>query len=383
MKIFERYSVAEKIFNGKGLWALFLPLRYILAFIYGIVTKRDRIYSPDNRESAASDRAGHTDTSPYVISVGNIVVGGGGKTPCAISLAELIREKGGFPVVVSRGYRSLAEKKRAPVILGSDFHTGGSNEECLGIEDFTDDPEGMSFREFARAFGDEVAIYRNRGFSVIIDTDRSRGIRAASRVLGATDIILDDAYQNLSVSKDLDLLLLDHSKPFADGRLLPMGRLREDPAAAVRADAIIFTRAISGEIPETAREYTKGKKVFFSRHEFDCVYGKDGSRRSHEELKSERFSVFSGIGYPAPFEDMVKEIIGEPGNVFRFSDHYDYSRKDIEWMIHENMGGTVLTTEKDWFKAVDLFPEGVEVYAVRVKMVIEGVEELIGDRYGL
>ena len=105
----------------------------------------------------------------------------------------------------------------------------------------------------AEALGDEILIYRDRGISVIIDPRRGRGIELARRLFSPSHILLDDAFQNFSVAKDVDILLLDADKPFGGGTLLPLGTLRERPRGARRADIVIFTRAGERRIPEAAQ----------------------------------------------------------------------------------------------------------------------------------
>ncbi len=380
MKIYECYSLAEKIFRGKGFWSVLTPVRAVLAGYYYLVmilSGRDQGKIPRH-----SGRYGgpHFPSGCRVISIGNIVVGGGGKTPCALELARLEKESGGNPVVVTRGYGGKAERSGIPVILG--LKDGPAADGTYMTEkDYLTGGKDWSARDYAHAFGDEVSIYRQREILVVIDRDRSRGVELAAGKLDPTVIILDDAYQNNSVKKDLDVLLLDHSKPFADGKVLPLGKLREPPSAARRADAVIFTRAGGGRgIPEEAERFTRGKTVLFSEHKLDQIYGRGGKITAPEKLAGGRMVLYSAIGNPASFEKLVRANVNEPFCSFRFSDHHHYDSRDIDGMMEiAGKNAVFLTTEKDWFKTYQLFPSGVEVFALRMRMVIEGVEDLIGQ----
>ncbi len=373
MKIHERYTIAEKIFKGKGFWSAFLPLRYLLSLFFILWLKiKGQFY--DNQTGVSKKRAEVSkvkDLSARVISVGNIVVGGGGKTPCVIAIAEEIKRNGGIPVVITRGYGSLAEKVNKPIIISKGINLNTGRDDYLTDSDFTHKGESsFTDRLFARRFGDEVSIYNDLGISVVIDFNRARGAELADKLLHPTDILLDDAYQNNSLGKDKNILLLDYRLPFDGGRLLPLGSLREKPEAVKRADMIIFTRAEGEEVPPELSGLIQEKRVYFSSHEFSCLYRRDGKRISPGKLKERKLVLYSGIAFHPSFENMVSNEISIPSASFRYSDHYRYKKDDIESMIKETgKDASYLTTEKDWFKTHELFPENIDLYAVSMKMV--------------
>jgi tetraacyldisaccharide 4'-kinase len=384
MKIYERYSLPERIFRGGGGWNLFLPARCAMAGLhrlYLLLRYSGGVHAGGSHGSPVKREEG-SEEEPYVISVGNLVIGGGGKTPCSVALAELVRQMGGRPVVVTRGYRSRVEKAGSTVILANGRERRKSGEGSRSRFDFMTGPGATSQREYALTFGDEVSIYRRKGIPVVIDRNRRRGIETAGTELDPTDIILDDAYQNRSVRKDMDILLLDHSRPCADGRLLPLGRLREGPEAVGRADAVVFTRSEGRHIPAGVGKMLEGKHILFSRHSFQGLYGRKGEAVPPSELAEEKIALFSAIGYPESFEALVERNIHSPFCAFRFSDHHRYRLRDVEWMIEKAGRGTVfLTTEKDWFKTHELFPPKVRVLEVRMRMTIQGAEKLVRGEY--
>jgi tetraacyldisaccharide 4'-kinase len=370
MKIYNRESTAEMLFRGKGWYTVLLPLRIILSFIYRFITSL--------RTELMKKCRDRKKVQPKVISVGNIIVGGGGKTPCAITLAKKLMADNYRPVVLTRGYGGRAEMAGKPVILAAGMKISSDpGKGFLTEEDFS---AGLTpGREFAETFGDEVAIYISRGIPVVIDPDRKRGAGAASKLINPTHIILDDGFQNFSVEKDCDILLLDHKDPFSGGRVLPWGRLREKPEAVDRADVVIFTRSRSKDIPEAAEKQLTGREIFFSRHEYAGIRSREEEEITPGLLKNRRIAVYSGIAVPESFERLIKDQIAEPEISFRFSDHHLYTEEDIEYMLNKaGRDAAFLTTEKDWFKSAGLFPGGVNIYRVRISMEIEDISRLMG-----
>ncbi|MCD6380206.1 tetraacyldisaccharide 4'-kinase [bacterium] len=380
MKIYEKYSLAEKIFIGKGIWKFFLPARFVLSLLFSGWLSLTGLKPAVHTKSlnTAGDGFVNSSDSPRVISIGNLVMGGGGKTPCALALAKEIKKKCGRPVVVTRGYGSMVEKSGKTIVISSDRIKENSNDYLTDADYLGDEGQRLSERLFAKTFGDEVSIYRDEGIDIVIDVNRKRGVKLAEEILNPTDIILDDAYQNNSLKKDIDILLLDYDAPFANGRIMPMGMLREKPEAIKRADVIIFTRVEGDRIPSEVLKFAVGKRIFYSRHEFSVIYGHVGKIIRPDALRHRKVVLYSGIAFPASFEEMVTQEICIPAASFRYSDHHPYTHEDIESMITKvGKDACFLTTEKDWFKTNELFPDQVEVFAVKMEMVIKGIDEFL------
>lgn len=358
MRIVERYPAGIAIAGGKGAWRPLFPLRLALAGPYGALSwAHGKISRAAGRKPLPPSRTGRP---PFIVSVGNIAAGGGGKTPCVVALADYIRSRGGTPVVVSRGYGGEMEGHGPSVVK-----------------------PGQAGAELARKFGDEAALCASRGVAVVTDANRRRGAALAAELFAPTHILLDDAYQNHSLEKDLDLLLLDAERPFEDGLLLPAGRLRECPGAARRADAVIFTRVRVELVPEAARKLVAGKPCFFARHEAAFLVARDGSRRPLALASGREAVLFSGIARPESFEAAAVSIGAEPVASFRFGDHHRYRERDAREIAESGPPGSLLlTTEKDFVKAARLFPPEAEVYAVAIDMRIAGMEAL-GAMIGL
>jgi len=392
MKIVERYPAGLRAFHGKGAWSLLYPLKSFLSFSYGLYMSRAGCKGP---EGGAGSPGGLGEGRPFVISIGNLEAGGGGKTPVTLALASTIKDNGGSAVVVTRGYGGLAAKEGVPMAVGP---SGPGIETdcpvvCLSSLGAADDPhhtscsvlkEKWGIREeslriaMTRIVGDEAMIYRSRMIPVVIDSDRARGAAFARRLYGPTHVLLDDAFQNRSIAKDLDILLLDAGKPLGNGRLLPAGTLREKPGAIARADVVIFTRSDSKDIRREIGKYIGDKPVFFSSHRPAALVGRDGMEVPFSVLGNRPVAIYSGIARPGSFERTVISTGMEPDVSFRFEDHHWYRREDVDFMSANSPGGAAfVTTEKDWNKSADLFPRGIDLFALRVEAEIDGKEGLL------
>jgi tetraacyldisaccharide 4'-kinase len=377
MKIVERYGAGYRMLAGRGLWALLRPARFVLAGVYGLCVGAREWRKPTRERRPAGGSVG---MRPMVVSIGNIEVGGGGKTPCAIALARGIAERGGSSVVVTRGYGGTAQR-RAPCVVpakGAALAAGAgrfvSGDDCIrrsGAGDATPARE-------AAVLGDEVLIYRDRGISVIVDPRRGRGIELAQRLFSPSHILLDDAFHNFSFAGDLDILLLDAARPFGGGKLLPLGTLREPPRGARRADVVIFTRTRERRIPEEARRYVEGKRIFFADHEPSELISRNGESIPLGFLAGRECVLFSGIARPESFEGTILALGARPRAAFRFVDHHRYTRADVAPMLREGGADALfITTEKDRAKAIDLFPAGIPVLGLRIEMRIDRMNDLL------
>lgn len=376
MRIHERYPLWMRAYSGPVLSRLSLPIRYMASRVYGAYMKA--------RNHDAAERISGRDAAvgAVIVSVGNIEAGGGGKTPCAIAIAEELQKRGATPVIVTRGYRSEAERTGPFVVTGN----ASIGEEALSFieaeglgERMIGDLERKDLGLLARAVGDEPLLFASRDIPTVIARDRKRGIGFASRLFGPSHIILDDAFQNRAVGRDLDILLLDWENPLGDGRLIPLGNLRELPAAVGRADCIIFTRAMDEVPPAGAEHLVAGKPVFCARHTAIDLVDSEGGTHPLEHLSGERVALFSGIARPESFEETVRSIGADPAVSFRFVDHHIYGRRDIHSIESEMEGCSCLvTTEKDMAKAAGLFAPGTRLLALRIRMEIVGIDRLIG-----
>jgi tetraacyldisaccharide 4'-kinase len=242
-----------------------------------------------------------------VISVGNLTVGGTGKTPLVIALAEEFSERGFRPVILSRGY---GRKSRGIVIDGSNW------------EDAGDEPFLMK-RRLGKVH-------------VVVGADRyAAGLAAEKNQLGNL-FILDDGFQHRRLHRDVDILAVDPVE-WAEGEaLLPAGAWREPKSAAARAH-LACVQDIPGMVMPSLPI-----PVFTVRNEVEGIYSADG-RVETESLKQSAVVAFAGIAKPQRFFSTVESIGIHPLRCVPFRDHHDYSKKEID-----ELGGDILiTTEKD------------------------------------
>jgi tetraacyldisaccharide 4'-kinase len=277
----------------------------------------------------------------FVISIGNIVVGGAGKTPMAIYVANLIKAMGKQVVVISRGYRG---KYKDPSVIVSD-----GDRIFLKVQESGDEPYMMAKR---------------RTFPVVVGKDRFTAGITAMNTFKPDVIVLDDGFQHLKLKRDLDLLLLDYSNPLGNKRFLPAGRLRETPqASAQRADAILFTRSpddnTSVEGIEEVLSLYPGCPWFKTFHKpFVCQQILEDSNLKEDSINTDVLNgrkalLFSGLANNESFYRSAIKLNMNVLHHLEFKDHYAYKKSDISLInsMAKKMGANViLTTEKDWTK---------------------------------
>ena len=291
-----------------------------------------------------------------VISIGNLTVGGTGKTPLVIAITEWLLEAGKRVAVLSRGYRRT---NREPWLLVSD---------------------GTKLLATAEAAGDEPFLIAQRcpGAVVAVGADRYRLGRQVLERHGADCVVLDDAFQHLAIHRDVNLLLVDATDAVGLERLLPAGRLREPITALKRATGVIVTRAEkSAQVDEILKRLRLAvdplpmtAQVVFRVGELVSVIGE--IHRSADWCKGKRAIIVSGIGHTASFRSTAEELGLTVLDEVVYSDHHTYSANDIgrlrERAVHRK-ADVVLTTEKDAGKIrPHLRPDDSRWWAVRLRV---------------
>jgi tetraacyldisaccharide 4'-kinase len=261
-----------------------------------------------------------------VISVGNLTVGGTGKTPLTAWIAGRLLEEGRRPAVVSRGYGGSSG--RGPCIVS----------------------RGAGPLLPAAVAGDEPVLLARLlpGVRVVVGSDRVAGARAA-REAGADVLVLDDGFQHRRLARDLDLVLLDSHDPFGAYRLLPSGPLREPVASLKRAHAVILTRSRPGEpfpfLERVIRRHAGQVPVLRAGHRPTGFVDAAGSVRPPPA----RAVAFCGIGSPDAFlVDLVREGV-EVLEERRFPDHHRFRAAELTEItaLAQRHGAVPVTTEKD------------------------------------
>jgi len=264
-----------------------------------------------------------------IISVGNIVAGGSGKTPVTIFLAKKLSEKGKKVAVSHRGYKGKFENI------------------CKLISD-----EKQVF-EWAIEAGDEAFLLATKlnGIPVIAGKNRKLSIKILEKKFPELDfIILDDSFQHLRVKHDFDFVVFNENHTIGNGFVLPAGILRESLSAVKFADFIVYNG--TREIPDYLRKFKK--PIIRISYEISRFYDITENEIPTEVLKKGKIALLSAIGQPKSFEKTVKRAGLNFFKHFRFPDHYDYANEEIFKKIREklekNKIDILLTTEKDFAK---------------------------------
>jgi tetraacyldisaccharide 4'-kinase len=269
-----------------------------------------------------------------VISVGNLTVGGTGKTPMVIELAGLFMGWGLKPAVLSRGYGGKSTKEVDVISDGRSILSGPD--------------EG----------GDEPFLVARRLPAVPVLTGIRRAVTGehALEHFGIDVVVLDDGFQHRSLRRDLDIVLLDGGHPLGNGHLIPRGPLREPFSSLKRADIIVLTRAgKSGKTPFESRlaEELPSIPVFKACHRPGRLTEGDGTSRPLSDLTGRKIYAFAGVARPDSFRESIESLQGVIVGFRAFPDHHLYTAEDIA-EIEKEAGSLaadlILTTEKDGVK---------------------------------
>ena len=261
-----------------------------------------------------------------VISVGNLTVGGTGKTPMTIYLAKLLESLGYKVAIVSRGYKGRAEK-------GGGIVSDGRNL-LMGCEDAGDEPFMLASK---------------LGVPVAVGADRFAAGMEAAEAFAPDVMLLDDAFQHLRLKRDLDLLLMDSRRPLGNAHLLPRGPLREPTSALSRAHAFVLTRCDRG-VPLSRPSFLPPAPLFGTSH-VPYISETMGRKAKKQDLEGRGVFAFSGIAGNDDFRRGLEEDLGcHVTGFLEFPDHHRYSDADIE-MIRQSADKAkadfLITTEKD------------------------------------
>jgi tetraacyldisaccharide 4'-kinase len=297
-----------------------------------------------------------------VVSVGNLTVGGTGKTPMVLWIAERLAEEGKRTAILTRGYRGTIDAG----------------------------PHGQPQ-------SDEVALLRERlSGKVQIGVGANRYEKGEVLARHGTEwFVLDDGFQHLPLARDADIVLIDATDPFGGGATLPAGRLREPISALQRADVVVITRSVQAPAPAIEamiRRYTKSS-IFYASTKLENVLRVPPlvvAMPPQDWLRA-RFVAFCGIGNPpAFFEDLRRwgfQVVGERS----FPDHHVYAPREMDELEHlaASCGAdALLCTEKDVWNFRHIQFTAVPVYCCRISMDLparefrDAITEAVSRRQG-
>ena len=315
----------KKLFKNPSPTSFFI----LLSFLYSLAVRlRLLLYRVGVLRSRRIDGV-------FVVSVGNLTVGGTGKTPVTIMIAKMAAAINKNVAVVSRGY---GRRSNEAVQIVS------NKTEILSLYPDASDEAALCAQEL-------------KGIPMICAPKRVDGIKAARDMFKADFVILDDAFSHLSAHRDVNLLLVDAVDVFGDGFMLPAGRMREPLKSAARADAVIITRAnyatsnIIGIEKLIHGAAGKNIPVFLCNMVTDSLIDPDGDTRPFDFLKGKKVVLLSAIASPGQFEETVRGLGAEVSMHHAFDDHHNFSEEEIKTLTDKAGKETILlTTQKDFIK---------------------------------
>ncbi|MEN6565037.1 MAG: tetraacyldisaccharide 4'-kinase [Veillonellales bacterium] len=310
-----------------------------------------------------------------VISLGNITVGGTGKTPTAQRLAAMIRDMGYKVVILNRGYRASF---RGEVGLVSD---------------------GRKIYMSVTEAGDEAYLLAKslRGVSVVIGRDRRITGQYAVEKLKAEVVILDDGYQHWQLARDLDIVLIDTLNVFGNNFLLPRGTLREPLSNLTRADAFLLSRVDQssddsrGNLRTLLARYNAKAPVVESTHTPQCFLeieewykGIQFTPIALDTIRGKKVMAVSAIGNPFSFEQTIADIGAAAVDSNRFPDHHDYTMAEMQQVMEkavQNEDCVLIITDKDAVKIPAEFIHSdrqLPMYVLSIKLnFVDGYDDLM------
>ncbi|MFH0788049.1 MAG: tetraacyldisaccharide 4'-kinase [Pseudomonadota bacterium] len=293
-----------------------------------------------------------------VISIGNLLVGGTGKTPHAALLARYLQEKGRKVAILSRGYRGTKMKKGAVISDGQSL--SGT------LEEAGEEPYWLA--------------QKLPGVPVVVGQDRYRSGLLCRQKWQTQWVILDDGFQHLSLNRDINILLWPGHRPFGSGGLIPLGQLREPIREMQRADIILVTHAErldpSGrnDLAKEIRSRTPTIPVFFSEHKPTSLWRyPDRSSFSLPWLEGKQLVAFCGLADPESLTFSLKQLGADPVKLVEFPDHHFYREKDkrsLETLSRSLNIPLLVTTEKDALKLETWDPKGLQILVLGIEVAI-------------
>lgn len=313
-----------------------------------------------------------------VIAVGNLTVGGTGKTPVVEKFARELRDQGRNVAILSRGYRS----KPAP------FHRALLNRLLFRAD--TTPPrvvsDGKSLLLDSEMAGDEPYMLASnlKDVVVLVDKDRVKSGRYAIEKFGCDTLLLDDGFQYWKLQgRRHDVVLVDRQQPFGNnGQMLPRGTLREPPDHLIRASTIFITKS-DGQTAELRRRIAAlnpGAAIIECVHHpmyFEDVF--TGQRFDLDLLKGRKVASLSGIAQPESFEQSLVKLGGELVYAKRFADHHRFTQQEVLNAINRSkkrQAELLVTTQKDAVRFPKIDRRDLPIYFMRVEInIVSGADD--------
>lgn len=311
-----------------------------------------------------------------VVVVGNLTVGGTGKTPIVEKFARSLAQRGRKVAILSRGYKSKSDGLFTKIAR---FFTHGEAPAPKVVSD------GKNVLLDSEIAGDEpYMLARNLpGVVVIVDKNRVKAGHYAITHFGADTLILDDGFQYLPLRGQLQLLLVDKTNPFGNMSMLPRGILREPVSHLKRASYIFLTKSDGRKDPDLERlirKYNPAAEIIECAHKPDILVNfKTGERTSLDILKGAKVACFCAIAAPESFENFLLQLGADIVYKKRFLDHHRFETSELDDFFEDAArrgAQLVATTEKDAVRISPAYPASLPFYYTKLEIeILRGVDD--------
>ncbi len=381
----EQYAIEVILERRRGAKAALLRLTlWLLSLLFRVAVWcrhllfRNRVWLKDH----------HLGT--LVISIGNLTVGGTGKTPVVELLARSLRDRGRQVAILSRGYKSARVRKRKFSLrqrIGAKLQGRRLPQPPPRVVS-----NGEAVLLDSRLAGDEPFMLAKNlpGVAVVVDKNRVKGGLHAIRELGADTLVLDDGLQYLKLRHRLDIVLIDRTAPFGNEHLLPRGTLREPHKNLRRASYIVITKcdgSDNADLIARLRRYNRVAEIIECRHAPQhLVNAVTRQKKPLGLLQGKYVGALSGIAVPESFESGLRDLGATIDTTRRFADHHRFSEDEVYGFIEHcerRDCDLVVTTEKDFVRFPPLPYTDIPVFYLRVEIeILRGHEawEKLADR---
>jgi tetraacyldisaccharide 4'-kinase len=312
-----------------------------------------------------------------VIAIGNLTVGGTGKTPVVEKFARVLQDQGRNVAILSRGYRSKPPPLTKRLIDRLLLRRDSTPPRVVS--------DGKSLLLDSETAGDEPYMLASNlnDVIVLVDKDRVKSARYAIEKFGCDTLLLDDGFQYWRLrGRRQDIVLIDCQQPFGNDQLLPRGILREPPTHLSRATTIFITKS-NGKTQELRRRimsYNTTARIIECIHHplyFEDVF--TGERKGLDFLKGKRIASLSGIAQPESFEQSLIELGGELVYSKRFADHHRFTQQEIINAINRSkkrQAEAIITTQKDAVRFPKIDRRDLLFYFMRVEIkIVSGAKD--------
>ncbi|MDB6123075.1 MAG: lpxK [Pedosphaera sp.] len=312
-----------------------------------------------------------------VIAIGNLTVGGTGKTPVVEKFARELKDQGRTVAILSRGYRSKPPPLRKRLLDKLLFRQDSTPPRVVS--------DGKSLLLDSETAGDEPYMLASnlKDVVVLVDKDRVKSGRYAIEKFGCDTLLLDDGFQYWKLrGRRQDIVLIDRQQPFGNERLLPRGTLREPPSHLARASTIFITKSDgnTAELRKRITEHNPTAGIIECIHHplyFEDVF--TGQRCGLDLLKDRKIASLSGIAQPESFEQSLAGLGGNLVYSKRFADHHRFTQQEILNAINRSkkrQAELIITTQKDAVRFPKIDRRDLPIYFVRVEIkILNGADD--------